>query len=57
MENEVMKNAWYMLAAFAVAWAGVFAYVLFLSVRQARLSQEIDALKSGLKEKGAGELG
>ncbi len=51
MENEVMKNAGYMLAAFVIAWAGVFAYILYLSLKQASLSREIDALKEGLKAK------
>lgn len=47
-----MENAGYLFAAYAVVWAGVFAYVLFLSGRQSRLRQEINSLKEELKDKG-----
>ena len=46
-----MLNEGFLFAAFAVVWAVVFVYVLFLSARQAKLSKEIEALKLGLKEK------
>jgi CcmD family protein len=49
-----MQNGGYLLAGFVIAWAVVFAYLLFLSGRQARLRQEIDALKQGLREKQTG---
>lgn len=47
-----MENASYLLAAFAVAWALVFGYVLLLLNRQSRLQQEISSLKEALKERG-----
>lgn len=47
-----MENAGYLLAAFAVAWALVFGYVLLLLNRQSRLKQEISSLKEALKERG-----
>ncbi len=46
-----MENAGYLLAAFAIAWALVFGYVLLLFNRQRRLRREIDSLKEALKEK------
>ena len=48
-----MENGGYLFAAFAVVWAGVFVYVLFLSSKQTKLKQEISLLKEQLKEKGA----
>lgn len=46
-----MENGGYLVAAFATVWAAVFIYVLFLSSRQSKLQQEIEALKMGLREK------
>lgn len=46
-----MENAGYLWAAFSVAWALVFGYVLLLLDRQRRLHQEINSLKEALKEK------
>jgi|TARA_Y100000310_G_scaffold89635_1_gene86734 CcmD family protein len=46
-----MENGYYLLAAFTAVWAGVFAYLLFLSGRQVRLHQKINAIKQVLKEK------
>lgn len=46
-----MQNGGFLLAAFAVVWSGSFVYILFLSARQARLRQEINALKERLEEK------
>jgi CcmD family protein len=44
-----MHNEGYLFAAFAVVWAGVFVFTLFLFGRQAKIRQEIEALKMGLK--------
>ncbi len=46
-----MENAGYLLAAFAVVWVVVFAYVLLLLKRQGKLQREIDSLKEAIKEK------
>jgi CcmD family protein len=48
-----MENAGYFFAAFAIIWALVFGYVLFLSLKQRRLRREIDLLREALKEKEA----
>ncbi len=48
-----METSGYLLAAFSIAWALVFGYVLLLLNRQRRLQQEINSLKETLKEKGA----
>ncbi|MBI4285541.1 MAG: CcmD family protein [Chloroflexi bacterium] len=48
-----MENASYFLAAFAVAWAVTFGYVLVLINRQRHLRQEINRLKETIKEKGS----
>ena len=47
-----MENFGYLLAAFSMAWALVFGYVLLLLNRQRRLQQEINSLKEALKDKG-----
>ncbi len=47
-----MENFGYLLAAFSMAWALVFGYVLLLLNRQRRLQQEINSLKEVLKGKG-----
>lgn len=46
-----MENAGFLFTAFALAWAGVFGFVLFLINRQGRLQREIDSLKEVLREK------
>ncbi len=46
-----MENAGYLFAAFSIAWAVVFGYVLLLFNRQRRLQREIDSLKEAFKEK------
>lgn len=46
-----MENAGYLYAAFGVIWAGVFAYVLSLVLKQRRLRREIEALKESLGDK------
>ena len=47
-----MQNGGYLLAAFAIAWALVFGYVLLLLNKQSKLQQEISSLKEVLREKG-----
>lgn len=47
-----MENVGFFLAAFSIAWAVVFGYVLFLINRQRKLRAEIDSLKEALKKKG-----
>ena len=48
-----MENFGYLVAAFSMAWALVFGYVLLLLNRQKRLQQEINSLKEVLKEKAS----
>ena len=50
-----MENISYVFAAFAIAWAVVFGYVLLLLNRQRRLQREIDSLKQRLEDKKGGE--
>jgi len=50
-----MENAGYVFAAFAVIWALVFGFVLFLVSRQRRLRREIDSLRETIKEKEIGQ--
>jgi len=45
-----MENSSYLLAAFAVVWAGVFGLVFSLVVRQRRLRREIDALRQEVEK-------
>jgi len=40
-----MQNIGYLLGAFIAVWALVFAYVLWLILRQKKLRQEIESLK------------
>lgn len=47
-----MENLSYLFAAFAVIWAGLLAYVLFLSQRQRQLRRDIDQLKGMVKKEG-----
>ena len=46
-----MENAGYLFAAFAIAWAVVFAFILLLFNRQKSLRREINSLKAASKEK------
>ncbi len=39
----------YLAAAFAVTWAGFFAYAFFVSSKQAELKREIQALRRALE--------
>jgi len=43
-----LENLGYLLAAFAVIWAAVFGYVLFMQRKQHRLEREIDLLRESL---------
>ncbi|MBA7473443.1 hypothetical protein ES707_08783 [subsurface metagenome] len=45
-----MENLSYLVAAFAVIWAGLFAYVFVLVQRQRRLRRDIDWLKETLEK-------
>lgn len=45
-----MENLSYLFAAFAVIWAGLFAYVFVLVQRQRRLRRDIDWLKEALEK-------
>ena len=45
-----MDDLGYLCAAFAVAWVGLFAYVLVLVQRQRRIMRDIDWLKETLKK-------
>jgi CcmD family protein len=45
-------NLGYLLAAFAVIWVGVLAYVLFLAQKQRQLRRDIDRLKGMIKKEG-----
>lgn len=43
-----MENIGYVFAAFAIAWALVLGYVLFLIGRERKLRREIESLKEAL---------
>ena len=43
----------YLAAAFAVTWAGFFAYAFFVSSKQAELQREIQALRRTLERPDA----
>lgn len=47
-----MENAGYLFAAYSLAWAFVFGYVLLLLNRQRMLQREINSLREVLKDKG-----
>ena len=46
-----MENAPYLFVAYSVVWAVLFGYVLILVNRQRKLKQELDSLKTSLKDK------
>lgn len=48
---QIMENAGYIFAAYAIVWAVVFGYVLLLINRQRQLHQAINSLKESLKGK------
>ena len=45
-----MENAGYLFAAYAVVWALVFGYVLFLVRKQSNLKRQIESLKNSANE-------
>lgn len=45
-----MENIGYLFAAFAIAWALVFGYVLLLLGRQRKLKRELDSLKEVVRK-------
>ncbi len=45
-----MDNLEFLFAAFALAWAGVFAYMLFMARKQGQLKRDIDLLEQSLKK-------
>lgn len=49
-----MENGGYLLAAYAVVWAGVFGLILALLNRQKKLRQEIKSLNETYKGKERG---
>jgi CcmD family protein len=46
-----MENAVYLFTAFAIVWAVVFGYILYLYIKQRRLWRIVDLLKER-NEKG-----
>jgi CcmD family protein len=40
-----MENGEYLFAAYAVIWAVVFGYILFLQRKQKKLQQQVDILR------------
>ena len=50
-----MENAGYLLAAFAIIWALVFAYVLVLQRKQKQLQKEINLLKKSAEKSDTGD--
>jgi CcmD family protein len=51
-------SSWTLLvAAYALVWAFVFAYVARLARRQERLRREVEALRSFLVDQGAAKTG
>jgi CcmD family protein len=40
-----MENAGYFFAAFAIIWAVVFGYVLFLVNKQAKINRQVKAIE------------
>lgn len=40
-----MENLAYLFAAYAVIWAVVFGYILFIQRKQKKLKQQIDLLR------------
>ncbi len=43
---------WYLFGAFSAFWLIVFVYMLSVSRTQARLSQELEALRKTLEDRG-----
>ncbi len=40
-----MENAAYLLSAFAVIWAVIFGYIVFMQRKQRKLERELEVLK------------
>ena len=43
----MIQNLWYLVAAYAVIWGVLFAYVFSVERRQKRLHKELAALEAG----------
>ncbi|SVA44143.1 uncharacterized protein METZ01_LOCUS96997 [marine metagenome] len=43
-----MDNFWYLFAAYALIWLGLFIYIFSLSRREKQLGEEIEDLKVSL---------
>ena len=43
-------NIDYLFAAFAIVWATIFAYILYLSVRQKQLQREVESLEEKMNK-------
>lgn len=50
-----MENGGYLLAAFAVVWALIFAYIIAVFNRQKKLRRDLELLRETGKEKGLEE--
>ncbi len=50
-QSEAESNLPFLFAAFAVTWAGFFAYVLYVWFRQRELRRELRALRKALEER------
>ena len=44
------NNFWYLFAAYTLIWMGLFVYIFSLAGREKKLGEEIDVLKTMLKE-------
>jgi CcmD family protein len=44
------NNFWYLFAAYTLIWMGLFVYIFSLVGREKKLGEEIDELKTVLKE-------
>ena len=42
----------YLFAAYSVIWAVVFGYVLYLYLRQRKLSRDIESLRESMDKRG-----
>ena len=46
-----MENGGFLFAAYAIVWAVLLGYVLFLGSRQAKVKRDLEQLKEMLKDK------
>ena len=44
----MMDNAGYLLAAYAIIWAVVFGYVLYLQRKQTKLQRQLEKLQKSI---------